>query len=148
VREGAPAGHFDEPAAGLSPNFVGLGEAAPAHAGAWPLVSHDTLLGVLEVASFSPFSAHEQALLKELLPVVAMSMDVLQRNLHTQELLEQVRHQNFLADMALDLTRSGYWHVITQTRIIITSPSARPESSGRKSNPTAVITCRTSGFPA
>jgi signal transduction histidine kinase/DNA-binding response OmpR family regulator len=36
---------------------------------------------------------------------------LLARNLCTQELLEQVRHQNFLGDMALDLTHCGYWHV-------------------------------------
>jgi PAS domain-containing protein len=99
----------------LPPDYLrissGLGGAAPSNACAWPLMSHDTLLGVLEVASFRPSSAKEQALLNELLPVVAMSMDVLQRNLRTQELLEQVRHQNFLADGALDLTKAGYWHV-------------------------------------
>ncbi|HEX5175799.1 MAG TPA: MCP four helix bundle domain-containing protein, partial [Chthoniobacteraceae bacterium] len=89
----------------------GLGRAAPVQAVAWPIVSHDTLLGVLEVASFRALQPGEQALMEELLPVVAMSMDVLQRHLRTQELLEQLRHQNFLADIALDLTRSGYWHV-------------------------------------
>ena len=43
--------------------------------------------------------------------MVAMSLEILQRNLRTEELLEQVRHQNFLADSALDLTKAGYWHV-------------------------------------
>ena len=53
----------------------------------------DTLLGVLEVASFRPLTAREQALLDELLPVVAMSLEVLQRNLRTEELLGQTQEQ-------------------------------------------------------
>ena len=38
-------------------------------------------------------------------------MEMIERNLRTHDLLEQVRHPNFHADMALDLTHSGYWHV-------------------------------------
>jgi len=71
----------------------GLGQAAPVQATAMPAISADTLLGVLEVASFRPLTAREQALLDELLPVVAMSLEVLQRNLRTGELLEQTREQ-------------------------------------------------------
>ena len=71
----------------------GLGQAAPLQATAMPAVSGDTLLGVLEVASFRPLEAREQTLLDELLPVVAMSLEVLQRNLRTEELLGQTREQ-------------------------------------------------------
>ena len=56
-------------------------------------MSKNALLGVLEVASFRPFNAREKALLDELLPVVAMSLEVLQRNLRTQELLGQTQEQ-------------------------------------------------------
>jgi signal transduction histidine kinase len=48
---------------------------------------------VLEVASFRTFTGREQTLLDELLPVVAMSLEVLQRNLRTEELLGQTREQ-------------------------------------------------------
>ena len=58
-----------------------------------PAISKDTLLGVLEVASFRPLTTREQALLDELLPVVAMSLEVLQRNLRTEELLGQTQEQ-------------------------------------------------------
>jgi two-component system, sensor histidine kinase and response regulator len=109
-----------------------VGQAAPLQASALLVTSHDALLGVLEVASFRPFTTREQALLDELLPVVAMTLDILQRNLRTQELLDQTReqarqlesseaelrkgseqlqHTNFLADTALELTQAGYWHV-------------------------------------
>ena len=83
--------------ANLPPDYLrissGLGQAAPVQATAMPAMSTDTLLGVLEVASFRPLTAREQALLDELLPVVAMSLEVLQRNLRTEELLGQTREQ-------------------------------------------------------
>jgi two-component system sensor histidine kinase/response regulator len=54
-------------------------------------MSQDALLGVLEFASFRALSASETLLLEELLPVVAMSLEILQRNLRSRELLDQVR---------------------------------------------------------
>ena len=81
----------------LPPDYLriasGLGQAAPVQATALPSLSKDALLGVLEVASFRPFNTREKSLLDELLPVVAMSLEVLQRNLRTQELLGQTQEQ-------------------------------------------------------
>ena len=65
----------------------GLGEGTPTHAVALPLLSSSALLGVIEFASFRPFNVREQALLDELLPVEALNLEILQRNLHTQQLL-------------------------------------------------------------
>src|SRR6185369_10367883 len=77
----------------LPPDYLrissGLGQAAPVQATAMPTMSADALLAVLEMASFRPLTAREQTLLDELLPVVAMSLEVLQRNLRTEELLGQ-----------------------------------------------------------
>jgi signal transduction histidine kinase/DNA-binding response OmpR family regulator/HAMP domain-containing protein len=70
-----------------------VGHAPPIQAMAFPVLSNDALLGVLEVASFRPFTAREQALLTELLPVTGMSLEILQRNLHTQDLLGQTQAQ-------------------------------------------------------
>ncbi|HEY2343480.1 MAG TPA: MCP four helix bundle domain-containing protein, partial [Chthoniobacteraceae bacterium] len=81
----------------LPPDYLriasGLGAAAPVQAVAAPLLSKNALLGVLEVATFRAFNTQEKTLLEEVLPVVAMSLEVLQRNLHTQELLGQTREQ-------------------------------------------------------
>jgi signal transduction histidine kinase len=81
----------------LPPDYLrissGLGQAAPVQATAMPAMSADTLLGVLEIASFRPLTPREQTLLDELLPVVALSLEVLQRNLRTEELLGQTREQ-------------------------------------------------------
>ena len=58
-----------------------LGAAKPVQVVASPLLSKNTLLGVVEVATFHPFNSRETALLDELTPLVAMSLEVLQRNL-------------------------------------------------------------------
>jgi len=71
----------------------GLGASAPVQAVALPVESRDALLGILEIASLRAFDAKEKALIEDLLPVVAMSMEILQRNLHTQELLAQTQAQ-------------------------------------------------------
>src|SRR4029453_6681159 len=92
AREGNPVVLTDLPA-----DYVrigsGLGDAAPVRAMALPVLSKDAVLAVLEVASFRALAPNEQALLDELLPVVAMSLDILQRNLRTQELLGQTQEQ-------------------------------------------------------
>ncbi len=81
----------------LPPDYLrissSLGEAAPVQATALPLLSHQTLLGVIELATFRGFTTRERALLDELLPVVAMSLEILQRNLHTAALLGQTQQQ-------------------------------------------------------
>jgi two-component system sensor histidine kinase/response regulator len=81
----------------LPPGYLriasGLGQAAPVHAVALPALSKDALLGVLEVAAFRTFDSREKALLDELMPVVAMSLEILQRNLRTRELLGQTQAQ-------------------------------------------------------
>jgi two-component system, sensor histidine kinase and response regulator len=95
----------------LPPDYLriasGVGGAVPVQAVASPLASTGSLLGVLEVATFRAFSAREQALLTELLPVVAMSLEVLQRNLATQELLAQTQEQaRQLEEQTEELTQS------------------------------------------
>jgi two-component system sensor histidine kinase/response regulator len=95
----------------LPPDYLkiasGLGEAKPVQAMALPLMSRDTLLGLVELATFRAFSSKEQALLDELLPVTAMSLEVLQRNLSTQELLSQTQEQaRQLEEQTEELTQS------------------------------------------
>ena len=85
----------------------GLGSAAPVQVLASPLLSKNALLGVVETATFHPFDARENALLAELMPLVAMSLEVLQRNLRTRELLGQTQEQaRKLAEQTDELTHS------------------------------------------
>jgi two-component system sensor histidine kinase/response regulator len=71
----------------------GLGAATPERVVASPLLSKDSLLGVVETATFRSFDSRQHALLAELRPLVAMSLEILQRNLRTQELLGQTQAQ-------------------------------------------------------
>ncbi|CAN5512255.1 response regulator [soil metagenome] len=57
------------------------------------MLSRGALLGVVEFATFRALRPSEQALLQEVLPVVAMSLEILQRNLRTEELLGQTQEQ-------------------------------------------------------
>ena len=92
----------------LPPDYLriasGIGSAPPRQAAALPAMSGDALLGVLEVASFRPFQAQEKALLDELLPLVGMNLEILQRNLHTRDLLGKTQEQaRQLEDQAAEL---------------------------------------------
>jgi len=96
----------------------GLGQALPRFLSAVPVVTDGAVLAVLEIGLFSALTEEQKTLLEEVSTMAALKLDALQRNLRTRQLLEQVRasetelrHINFLADSALDLTKSGYWHV-------------------------------------
>ena len=112
----------------LPPDYLrissGLGGAAPTIAGAWPVMSQDTLLGVLEIASFRDFNANERALLDELLPVVGMSLEIFQRNLRTRELLEQVRTTEERTRLILESSAEGIFGVNTEGIIGFVNPAA------------------------
>ncbi|MCQ4163638.1 response regulator [Tahibacter harae] len=71
----------------------GSGEATPRSVIALPLNLKERLLGVVEFASFGPFSSQQQELLDELLPIVALSFDNLSRALRTRELLSRSQAQ-------------------------------------------------------
>ena len=92
----------------LPPGYVriasAVGNAPPVQATALPAMSADALRGVLEVASFRPFQPQEKALLDELLPLVGMNLEILQRNLHTRDLLGKTQEQaRQLEDQAAEL---------------------------------------------
>ncbi len=70
----------------------GTGEATPTVVILLPLQTKEHLLGVLEFAAFGRFTEQHQALLDELLPTVALSLENLQRALRTRELLSESQH--------------------------------------------------------
>ena len=71
----------------------GLGEGPPACVAVLPIVRNEQVLGVLEMASFQTFTEREQTLLDALLPSIATSMEILDRNLRTKELLAATQEQ-------------------------------------------------------
>jgi PAS domain S-box-containing protein len=95
----------------LPPDYLrissGLGGAVPAQALAWPLISREELLGVLEFASFRALTGLEKALVEEVLPQVGMSLDILARNVRTEELLARTQEQaRLLEEQTEELTQS------------------------------------------
>lgn len=71
----------------------GLGESVPKAIAVLPVLHGGDLLGVVELAAFKPFGDREHNLLDSLMPVVGMSLEILQRNLETQVLLKETQEQ-------------------------------------------------------
>jgi signal transduction histidine kinase/DNA-binding response OmpR family regulator len=71
----------------------GLGASPARILAVLPIMTQDRVLAVVEVASFSDLTEQQRALLDEASGMVALKLDVLQRNLRTRELLEQTRKQ-------------------------------------------------------
>jgi signal transduction histidine kinase/DNA-binding response OmpR family regulator/HPt (histidine-containing phosphotransfer) domain-containing protein/HAMP domain-containing protein len=95
----------------LPPGYLGiasgLGSALPSSVVAWPLLSQEAILGVVEFASFRPLRPRETALLEELLPIIAMTLEILARNVRTRELLEHTQAQaRQLEEQTGELTQS------------------------------------------
>lgn len=91
----------------LPPDYIkiasGLGQASPRILAAIPVATQDRVLAVIEVASLSPLTNEQRTLLEESAPMVALKLDLLQRNLRTLQLLEQVRQAKEKADEATQM---------------------------------------------
>ena len=72
----------------------GLGESAPKVITLLPVQSQHVSLGVLEFGSFEPPSQVQESLLVDILPIAALSLQNLQRALHTARLLDETRRQS------------------------------------------------------
>ena len=70
-----------------------LGESIPSNILVYPVLRVNELLGVIEIALFAPLTNTEKALLDELMPTVAISIEILDRNLKTQVLLAETKTQ-------------------------------------------------------
>ena len=70
-----------------------LGEAVPKVIAVLPVLRGDRLLAVVELATLGSLGPKVQALLDGLMPMLAMSLEILERNARTQQLLEETRRQ-------------------------------------------------------
>jgi len=71
----------------------GLGDVAAGQLLYLPVLHHEILVGVLELALLSPATARHRTFLDALLPSAAMNAEILSANLKTKALLEQTRLQ-------------------------------------------------------
>ena len=67
----------------------GLGEAPPAHVIVLPVLFEGQVLGVIELASFQPFTHIQKDFLNQLAEMIATSVNTISVNTKTEELLEQ-----------------------------------------------------------
>lgn len=70
-----------------------LGEATPNAIAVLPILRNERLLGVIELATFVDFGDKEQALLDGMVPILAMNLEILERNIKTGKLLEETQRQ-------------------------------------------------------
>lgn len=80
----------------LAPDYIqiasGLGQAPSRFLLVAPLITASgEIPAVIEIASLARFGEREQALLDEVLPMLALGIDTLERNSRTRELLEQTK---------------------------------------------------------
>jgi PAS domain S-box-containing protein len=92
----------------------GLGSTDPVQAIAWPVLTRNSVLGVLELAAFRELNASEKTLFEELMPVVAMNLEILERNLGTQELLVQTQDQAKRLEAQTDALTSSQEELMAQ----------------------------------
>jgi two-component system, sensor histidine kinase and response regulator len=71
----------------------GLGDVTAGQLLYIPVLHHEVLVGVLELALLTPASGEQRAFLDALLPSAAMNAEILSGNLKTKDLLEQTRLQ-------------------------------------------------------
>ncbi len=67
-----------------------LGDASPRSIAVLPITHGERFLGVMELASLDPLTTEQMALLNEAMPILAMSLEILERNVRTQQLLDEV----------------------------------------------------------
>ena len=70
-----------------------LGEAVPREIIVIPVLQAERLLGVIELATLETIGVKEQDLLDGLMPILAMGLEILERNVKTQQLLEETQRQ-------------------------------------------------------
>ena len=71
-----------------------LGESVPATLIVLPIVYHENLLGVIEIASFEPLATLHQELISEMMPSMALSLENLNQVLTTKALLIETNRQS------------------------------------------------------
>ncbi|MCQ4082918.1 HAMP domain-containing protein [Streptomyces sp. RB6PN25] len=67
----------------------GLGEAPPAHVIVLPVLFEDRILGVIELASFQPFTQIQRDFLSQIAEMIATSVNTISVNTKTEKLLAQ-----------------------------------------------------------
>ena len=84
---------LDQPGAGYLNASSVLGEGNPACILILPIINKNALLGVIELATLQPITRIGREMIDDLLPMLALCMEILARNKKTQELLAATQQQ-------------------------------------------------------
>ncbi|MGZ5578175.1 MAG: response regulator [Methylobacter sp.] len=71
----------------------GIGETSPRTLLVAPVLSKGKVLAVVEIGSFTAFTPEQQALIDEILPSLALNLELLERNNRTLALLDKTQRQ-------------------------------------------------------
>ncbi|MEO5356140.1 MAG: transporter substrate-binding domain-containing protein [Nitrospirae bacterium YQR-1] len=85
--------NIDAPAKDYINITCGFGKLSPVCVTIQPVIHSGTVTGVIELAGLSPFVPDYQFIIDELMPVVAMNLVIIERNLNTQRLMELTNKQ-------------------------------------------------------
>jgi two-component system sensor histidine kinase/response regulator len=94
-----------------------LGEADPASIAIVPVLRNERLLGVLELATLAPYGEQARSLLDGALPVIAMNLEILERNERTRVLEERSR-------LVLGAVSDGIVGLDLEGRVTFVNPAA------------------------
>jgi signal transduction histidine kinase/DNA-binding response OmpR family regulator/HPt (histidine-containing phosphotransfer) domain-containing protein len=98
----------------------GLGESIPRFIQATPIIqTGGSIPAVIEIATLGGFGQREQMLLDEVLPLVALNVEIFERNLRTRELLEESQAQQLELAASTEQMRASEAELLEQKQELL-----------------------------
>ena len=120
----------------VPPDYIhirsGLGGTAPRYIHVAPMILPDgEIPAVIELATLTAFGAKETQLLNELLPLIALNLEILERNQRTRELLESSQIQEQIMAKQTEELRSAEVALMAQKNDLLSTAEAAASLAGR-----------------
>lgn len=98
----------------------GLGDSIPRFIQATPVIqTGGNIPAVIEIATLGGFGKREQMLLDEVLPLVALNIEIFERNLRTRELLEESQAQQLELAASTEQMRASEAELLEQRQELL-----------------------------
>jgi two-component system sensor histidine kinase/response regulator len=101
-----------------------LGTAVPACVILLPVVRNERLFGVLELATLRALGDEEHALLLETLPLIAVNLEIIERNRRTQVLLDEIAASDERSRLILTSVSDGIVGLDLEGKVSFVNPAA------------------------
>jgi hypothetical protein len=120
----------------VPPDYIhirsGLGAAAPRYIHVAPMILPDgDIPAVIELAALTAFGAKETQLLNELLPLIALNLEILERNQRTRELLGNSQIQQQIMAKQTEELRTAEAALVAQRNELLSNAEAAASHAGR-----------------